>query len=507
MQSSVAIFKVIFWCFVLYFIFRPKKDNSEEKAQTPKIDKQSLTPQMTRKIPEPPAIPLYQTEIKPTIKKRPVVDEPVKQPTTGTRLSKLQKDTFDVIESTHKNIFIQGQAGTGKSTFVDYLRSHSNKRILVACPTAVAAINVGGSTIHSLFKLPLSDFLIIDEIVKKPRRSLASILQKTDLLIIDEVSMVRPDMLDAIDALSRIARCNKREPFGGLQILLIGDLCQLPPVIKQNTYEVFRQAYGVKMPYFFDSKAYKNGDFEKIEFSKVYRQSDPELLENLIKIRNHEDLDSAIEYFNTCKITNKDVLDTAITITPYRAVAEQMNKQRLDAISEPQRNYECRTTGTFDEAKDAPAPRVLTLRKGALVIFNKNNGSKWINGTSGIVESLSDSIIEVRILKSNEVVAVKREEWKIYQYEIDRDTAKVYEKEVGSFIQFPLQLGYALTIHKAQGKTLDSVIVDIDRGAFAHGQLYVALSRTRKKADIHLVKPISLYDIIQDDHVLSFLNK
>ncbi|MBR6412683.1 MAG: AAA family ATPase [Alphaproteobacteria bacterium] len=504
MQTSAAIIKILFWSLILYLTFKPKKKTKGETLLQNKTTAKSTT-SSERSVSKPLATYITEPTSQISINKHPIIDEPVKK--ASTKLSKLQQDTFEIIENTNKNIFIQGQAGTGKSTFVDYLQSHSNKRILVACPTAVAAINVGGSTLHSLFKLPLSDFLIIDEIIKKPRRTLASILQKTDLLIIDEVSMVRPDMLDAIDALSRIARCNRKVPFGGLQILLIGDLCQLPPVIKKNTYTVFKQEYGISAPYFFDAKSYKNGNFDKIEFSRVYRQSDTELLNNLIKLRNYEDLDSVIEYFNNCKITDKNILDTAVTITPYRAVAEQMNKQRLEAIKGTEKNYECKTTGTFDEVKDSPAPRVLTLRKGALVIFNKNNGSKWINGTSGIVESLSDNIIEVRILKTNEIVAVKREEWKIYQYDIDKETSKVYEKEVGSFIQFPLQLGYALTIHKAQGKTLDSVIIDIDRGAFAHGQLYVALSRTRKKSDIHLVKPISLYDIIQDDHVINFLKE
>jgi len=426
-------------------------------------------------------------------------------PDIDYELDDVQQELFNTVENTNTNLFIQGQAGTGKSTFINYLKKHSDKRIRIVCPTAIAAINIGGSTIHSLFNLPLSDFFMFDELLKEPRRKLKSILNKTDLLIIDEVSMVRPDMLDAIDLLSRQAR-GRDEPFGGLQMLLVGDLCQLPPVIKSNAYHVFKEAYGHRIPYFFDANAYKTGIFEKIELTKVYRQSDKELLKNLIKIRENKDVDEAIEYFNTCKIADDEVLNTAMTITPYRQVAENINQRRLGELDSPVRNYVCQTKGTFDDSKDSPAPRVLTLKKGALVIFNKNNSPSWINGTSGIIEKLEDDVVTVKILKTGETASVKREEWKSYQYDYDRETGSVVEKEIGSFIQFPLQLGYALTIHKAQGKTLDKVIIDINRGAFAHGQLYVALSRTRKKSDINIPKKLDVADVIMDKRVIEFIS-
>ena len=432
------------------------------------------------------------------------VSDPI--PDTDYELDTDQKELFDLVENTNTNVFIQGQAGTGKSTFINYLKKYSDKRIRIVCPTAVAAINVGGTTIHSLFKLPFSDFFIFDDLLKEKRQKLKSILNKTDLLIIDEVSMVRPDMLDIIDLLSKQAK-GKDEPFGGLQMLLIGDLCQLPPVIKSNAYHIFKEAYGHRNPYFFDANSYKAGNFEKIELTKVYRQSDKELLKNLIRVRENKDVDEAVEYFNTCKITDEEVLNTAMTITPYKQVAENINQQRLGELETPVHTYVCQTKGTFDEAKECPSPRVLTLKKGALVIFNKNNSPSWINGTSGIIEKLEDDSITVKVLKTGESVAVKREEWKSYQYDYDRETGTVVEKEVGTFIQFPLQLGYALTIHKAQGKTLDKVVIDLNRGAFAHGQLYVALSRTRKKADIHLTKRIDVSDIIMDDRIVEFLNK
>ena len=418
-------------------------------------------------------------------------------------LNAQQCSLFDVLENTATNVFLQGQAGTGKSTFITYLKEHSSKRIRIVCPTAVAGVNIGGTTIHSLFKLPLSDFLVFDELLKSPRKKLKSILNKTDLLVIDEVSMVRPDILDAIDVLAKQARCSE-EPFGGLQMLLVGDLCQLPPVIKSNVYHIFFNEYGHKMPYFFDAKAYQNGNFQKIELTKVYRQEDDDLLLHLMNIRTAKDIDGTIDYFNDCKIQDKDILDTAMTITPYKQVAENINQRRLSALQTEKKTYLCKTSGTFDTQKDTPAPRELVLKIGALIIFNKNNSPKWINGTSGIIESLGEDIIRVRIIKSAEIVEVKTEEWKSYQYDYDRDTGKVIEKEVGSFVQFPLQLGYALTIHKAQGKTLDKVIIDMNRGAFAHGQLYVALSRTRQKKDIHLTSRIDECDIIMDGRIIDF---
>lgn len=384
--------------------------------------------------------------------------------------------------------------------------------MLFIAPTAIAAMNIEGVTIHSLFKFELSDFLILDKLLDKDIKSLKSILKKTDILVIDEVSMLRPDIFDSIDLLCRRARSSnfidvEREPvFGGLQILLVGDLCQLPPVIKSNTYEIFKKAYGHKLPYFFDSNAYKKGNFQKFEFLKVYRQSDKELLSNLIKIRNNQDVESAINYFNTCKILNENKLNTSITITPYRNVAEAINQKYLGKIQSPIKTYVCQTNGVFDEKKESPAPRVLTLKQGALVIFNKN-GTSWINGTSEIIEELQDDVILVKIISSGEIVSVKREDWKIYKYEYNRDIGVVTEIEIGSFTQFPLQLGYALTIHKAQGKTLDSVKIDIDKGAFAHGQLYVALSRTRKKSDIHISKRTDESDVIIDKRITEFLNK
>lgn len=419
-------------------------------------------------------------------------------------LNLVQRKLFDKIEHTHNNIFIQGQAGTGKSTFIKYLKKHSKKRIRLVAPTAIAALNIEGATIHSMFTLPLSDFLIMREVLSSKRRKLKSILKKTDILIIDEVSMVRPDILDAIEALCCQARGNLAL-FGGLQIILIGDLCQLPPIIKSSATEAFRLEYGTREPYFFDAKSYQKGAFEKIELTEVYRQSDKELLQYLQNLRRDENIVETVDYFNRSETYSPDFMNTAITITPYRAVAEGINRRRLAALETDAKDYEAQLNGSFEKMQDTPSPKTLTLKEGALVVFNKNNYPDYINGTSGIVEKLEDRYIIVRCLQDNKFITVRREEWKSFAYDVNEETGEVTEKETGSFIQFPLQLGYALTIHKAQGKTLDRVIVDIDRGAFAHGQLYVALSRTRKKADMLIKHGLSEDDIIFSERIKSFL--
>lgn len=420
-------------------------------------------------------------------------------------LNLVQRKLFDKIEHTHANIFIHGQAGTGKSTFIKYLKKHSKKRIRLVAPTAIAALNIEGATIHSMFTLPLSDFLILRDVMASRRRKLKSILKKTDMLVIDEISMLRPDILDAVETLCCQARGNLAL-FGGLQIILIGDLCQLPPIVKPSATQAFIQEYGTAEPYFFDAKSYQKGSFEKIELTEVYRQNDAELLNRLQNLRHNENLPETIAYFNREENYPPDFTSTAITITPYRAVANGINRRRLAELSTTEKEYEAQLAGSFEKMQDTPSPKILTLKEGALVVFNKNNYPDYINGTSGVVEKLSDRYIIVRCLQDNKIITVRREEWKSFAYDINEETGDVTEKETGSFIQFPLQLGYALTIHKAQGKTLDRVIIDIDRGAFAHGQLYVALSRTRRKSDMLIKRGLNEDDVIFSPRIKSFLS-
>ena len=413
-------------------------------------------------------------------------------------LNETQMAAFNAVERTNSNILIFGPAGTGKSTFVNFLKSASKKRIVCACPTAVSALNVGGQTIHSLFQIQPRDF-IMPEFLKlkaKPR----NILTATDVLIIDEISMVAPDLLDAIDILARMARRNN-EPFGGIQVVAIGDLFQLPPVITRDATQYYASEYGHANSYFFDSNVYRRADFIKFDFDFVYRQNDMPLLENLVRLRKNQT--DALDFFNTCRIEDSERRSNAVIITPFRAVAERINATRLAQLPETEVAYNGVLTGTFSE-RDAPAPLSLVLKVGALVVFVKN-GDKWHNGSMGIVRNLSAREIVVQLLSdSRELVTVKPEKWQKIEYSRDEND-RLVENEVGSYKQFPLNLGYAMTIHKAQGKTLDAVVVDISRGAFAHGQVYVALSRTRRACDMHIATPLRPRDVIFDNRVLEFV--
>ncbi len=415
-------------------------------------------------------------------------------------LSDVQMRAFQTIESGHGNMLILGQAGTGKSTFINYLKSCSSKKIITACPTAVSALNIGGQTIHSLFQIQPRDF-ILPELLRLKAKT-RNILFSAHLLILDEISMIAPDLLDAIDILCRQARKNNA-PFGGLQVLAIGDLFQLPPVITDSAKIYYKENYDFENAYFFDSFVYKRSNFEIANFDLVYRQSDVELLENLTRLRNNDT--SALSFFNECRINDDEKRNNAVLITPFRAVADRINAQRLAEIGAPEIAYKGVITGNFAE-KDVPAPQSLILKQGALVVFVKNS-DKWHNGSIGIVKELTATHIMVQILGEDEqLVKVKPEKWEKIEYSYD-ENGRVTENEVGSYRQFPLNLGYAMTIHKAQGKTLSAVKIDISRGAFAHGQTYVALSRTRRATDMHISAPLKNSDIIFDDRILEFITQ
>ena len=413
-------------------------------------------------------------------------------------LNPAQQMAFNTLENTHSNLLILGPAGTGKSTFVNYLKSASKKRVVCACPTAVSALNVGGQTIHSLFQIQPRDFIMMEllKLKAKPRNILAA----TDVLIIDEISMVAPDLLDAMDYLARAARHNN-EPFGGIQIVAIGDLFQLPPVITRDAEQYYLTEYEHENAYFFDSHVYKRADFIPFNFETVYRQNDGDLLKHLMQLRRNDV--GALDFFNNCRIEDSSRRANAVIITPFRAVAEKINADRLNQLTMPAVTYNGEITGTFSE-RDVPAPMKLELKQGALVVFVKN-GDKWHNGSMGIIERLGPREIIVQLLnKSRDIVVVKPEKWQKIEYSRDEND-RIQENEVGSYKQFPLNLGYAMTIHKAQGKTLDAVVVDISRGAFAHGQTYVALSRTRSAADMHVATPLRPRDVIFDSRVLDFV--
>lgn len=414
-------------------------------------------------------------------------------------LSPEQMAAFGYINQSKKNFFIQGRAGTGKSTLVQYLKKYSKKKLLLASPTGAAAKLIGGMTLHKLFGLPVGGFLLNNKL-RKTKSKITDLLKAAELLIIDEISMVRPDVLDAVDYIVRKARRNIN-PFGGLQVVLIGDIFQLPPVIKENEMSVFEAEYNHEDAFFFDAHAYKEGNFSRLELAHVHRQSDQEFLQHLDSILHQENLDETIKYFNAAQITDPKIVQESMTITPTNRAANSINNARLAAIPSPERCYSAVIFRQFNSA-NAPAPLNLRLKTGALIIFT-NNSQGIINGTRGIVTDLSDTIITVRLLDNGNEIGVECDEWFEYEYEVDSLTGEIEEYEVGSYRQFPLRLGYAMTIHKAQGMTLDSVVIEKKGSSFfASGQLYVALSRTRTKDGIHIVNPLAKSDAIFNKRIL-----
>lgn len=437
-------------------------------------------------------------------------------------LSAEQKAAVKLVLNKNQNLFIQGQAGSGKSTFIKYLQQTSNKNIILCSPTAVAALNIGGTTLHSLFRLPIMDYITLDRLYKVDRKKVFEVIQAMQILIIDEVSMVRPDILDAVDKVCRLLRNKKDKPFGGVQVILIGDLYQLPPVNNKDAVSLFKDEYNTDNPYFFDAHVYKEANFIPVQFTKVFRQEDKVLLKHLVNIREGKDINKAVDYFNTCKIKDRATLAYAVTITPYKAVADQLNRIRLNALEGIEKIYKSELDGVFEKMSDSslPAARLLRLKEDALVIFNKNDKEKrWVNGTVGVIKTLNKDSIIVKLLSSGDDVLVGQDEWQNKEYSVKKssyvDTVtgkltvkkEIVETVTGTFKQYPLQLGYAMTIHKAQGKTLDKVNINLDKGAFAHGQLYVALSRTRKKEDMNVENSIKEKDVIFDEKVKTFLNK
>jgi len=415
------------------------------------------------------------------------------------------KKAFHLAENTNKNIFITGRAGTGKSTFLEYFKKHTQKKVVFLAPTGVAALNIGGETIHSFFRFKPD---ISPDKIKKISGKRADIYKNLDTIVIDEISMVRADLLDYVDKFLRLNVRN--EPFGAIQMLFIGDLYQLPPVVTNDEKQLFKTVY--KSPYFFDSKSFNESDFELLEFEKVYRQQDEKFINILNAIRNKNAGEREINIINSrFKNTFKDE-KYMVWLTPYNTKTSIINEKKLHSLKEKIFTFYAETDGDFK--KDSyPTNEELSLAKGAQVMFLNNNPEYlWVNGTIGIVEDIikgknnKDDTILVR-LKSGDLVEVERHTWEIFRYEFDEVKHKIKTKIMGSFKQFPLKLAWAVTIHKSQGKTYDKIVLDIDRGTFAPGQLYVALSRCRSLEGLSLAKPIKLSHIFQDWRVTKFLTE
>ncbi len=385
-------------------------------------------------------------------------------------------------------LFVTGRAGTGKSTFIRYLeRELAERSIVVVAPTGIAALNAGGQTIHSFFRLPprllaASDVRLLDD---------PAAIEKLEVLVIDEISMVRADLLDAVDVSLRLHR-KTETPFGGVQLVLIGDLFQLPPVVPRGP-EGDAIAARYATPFFFGAAALRGLQATVVELTRVHRQEDPEFIEILGALRSGRGIAPAVEALNRA-CSGRLPAGPHLMLVTRNDAADRENGQRLEALPGQPRSYLATLEGDFPDDR-LPAPRTLKLKKDAQVMFTRNDPERrWVNGTTGIVESLNATAIRVR-LQNGTTHDVESETWENNRYSFDRRENQVIAESVGSFRQFPLMPAWAVTIHKAQGLTLDRAHVDFGSGAFAEGQAYVALSRCRRMGDLTLARPLRVSDI------------
>lgn len=417
------------------------------------------------------------------------------------------KTAWEFVEKTGKSVFLTGKAGTGKTTFLRKVVEESKKRVVVVAPTGIAAINAGGVTIHSFFQLPLHPFIPGMKIESKFAfsKEKRSIIKTLDILIIDEISMVRCDLMEAIDSVLRRFR-NRSKPFGGVQLLMIGDLQQLSPVITEEEFQLLAPYY--TSPYFFGSRALASVDYVTIELKEVYRQQDQEFISVLNAVRNGRPSSDVIKVLNSRY--DPDFVPASdegyIRLTTHNNIADSYNERQLSLIDEPTHSFDAEVSGTFPEYS-YPTEARLDLKVGAQVMFVKNDPSsekRYYNGKIGVVTDFFEEYILVQCPGDAEKIAVEPLEWENSRYVINERTQEMETEVQGVFRQYPLRLAWAITIHKSQGLTFDKAIIDA-ASSFASGQVYVALSRCRTLEGMVLATPLRSDAVITDLNVEDYI--
>lgn len=424
------------------------------------------------------------------------------------------QNALQILEFTRRSLFLTGKAGTGKSTFLRYIAATTKKKHVILAPTGIAAINAGGATLHSFFKLPFHPLLPNDSrySARNIRETLKynaekrKLLREVELIIIDEISMVRADIIDFIDKVLRIYSRNMREPFGGKQLLLVGDIYQLEPVLKEEDRQLLQPFYASS--FFFDAKVFRQMQLVSIELTKVYRQSDPVFIEILDHIRTSKvaaaDLAMLNQHVGT--VLENDGSELAITLSTRRDTVDYINEKKLGELPGEPTIFHGVIEGEFPESS-LPTPQELVLKAGAQILFIRNDKEKrWVNGTLGTIIGFGDEedgIIYVRTEDGTDC-DVERELWENVKYTFNEKEQKIEEQAIGTYTQFPLRLAWAITVHKSQGLTFNKVKIDFTGGVFAGGQTYVALSRSTSLDGISLKEPIRREDVFVKAEVRNF---
>jgi lambda repressor-like predicted transcriptional regulator len=441
------------------------------------------------------------------------------QPDTDNKMFQL---ATELVCGTNSNIFLTGKAGTGKTTFLKYMKEISAKNLAVVAPTGVAAINAGGTTIHSFFQLPFTPFVpaaappLNNDVVNahtllgrmKLTNERRQVLRQLELLIIDEISMVRADTLDAIDLVLRHFRFRNYEPFGGVQVLMIGDMYQIPPVIKNEEWLLLSQFY--KSGYFFDSRVMQQAQPVHIEFSKIYRQQDEHFVRLLNQVRNNSLDEEGKEMLSSRYQPGFSALQMhdRIILTTHNAKADEINGNRMSKLKSRSHLFDATIEGEFSE-KAYPAEVQLQLKEGAQVMFIKNDTEKvrrYYNGKIGTVSKINNEQVLVRVDNNDDEIEVKKERWENIRYGLNKQSQQVEEDVIGSFTQYPLRLAWAVTIHKSQGLTFEKAVIDAGE-AFSPGQVYVALSRCTTLDGLILLSQIPVHRLANDERIVQFSNR
>ena len=424
------------------------------------------------------------------------------------------QDALNLIQYTRQSVFLTGKAGTGKSTFLKYVCEVTKKKHIVLAPTGIAAINAGGSTLHSFFKLPFYPLLPDDPKFSLKDGKLHSFLKYTsahrklikevELVIIDEISMVRADIIDFIDKILRVYSQNMREPFGGKQILLVGDVFQLEPVIKNDEREIINRFYPT--PYFFSARVFQEMELVSIELTKVYRQSDKIFVNVLDHIRTNTAGAADLQLLNTRYNTHieENESDMYITLATRRDTVDFINEKKLSELPGESTILTGEIHGEFPESS-LPTQMELEVKPGAQIIFIKNDyDHRWVNGTIGTISGIDEGDTLYVITEDGQEFDVKKDSWRNIRYKYNELEKKIEEEELGVFIQYPIRLAWAITIHKSQGLTFSRVVIDFTGGVFAGGQAYVALSRCTSLDGIQLKKQITRGDIFVRPEIVKF---